>query len=322
MDLTKFGAPTLAALIAFGASTPASAGAPAHDRPIVLAQVMRASNPGNDQRREDQYLDVVKQLRSQCGNAAWSLWRSNGYEAWRGRKSSMFNMHYMTRSYPKLPDVPPSLPEAVRPKLEAAAQRANDLIKESGETFKQLADYINAKDYEDDKFKKGDEINAKLMQQGLDCHRLFAEMTSLYTETAEKLIESRKGAAAKPDVVATMIGDWQKVRALSAELGRFEKADLGKLDGLVREASALVDERRANFAPLKDNPDSSLKRFYEQTLNDDVAVKMRRFLREAKNPKTLKDAAEDRPRSQFWSVRSEIEVDMPDSLLSYIRSAK
>lgn len=320
MDLKTLGASALATCIAFAAAGPALAESPRGEGRIVLAQAV--ARPSNEQRREDQYLDVLKQLRSQCSNAGWTLWRSNSYEAWRNRKSSIMSMHYSSSSYPTLPSAPQAWPEALRTKLEDTLKRANDTLKEAGANFKELANYINAKDYEDDKFKKGDAINAKLLEQGQTCHRIHAELTGLYTEIVEKLIETRTGAAAKPEIVAVMIADWRQARALAAEMAKFEKSDQTKLDGLVRDVSTLVDDRKANFAPLKENPETFLKRFYESILNDDVAVKMRRLLREAKNPKAFKEAAEDRPRSQFWSVRSEIEVAMPDALLRYIASGK
>ena len=43
-----------------------------------------------------------------------------------------------------------------------AVKRANDVLGESGSAFKDLANYINAKDYEDDKFKKGDELRSRI----------------------------------------------------------------------------------------------------------------------------------------------------------------
>lgn len=54
----------------------------------------------------------------------------------------------------------------------------------------------------------------------------------------------------------------------------------------------------------------------EAILQDDVAVKMRRLLCEAKTPKAFKEASEDRPRSSFWSVRREIDYAMPDAILA------
>lgn len=288
---------------------------------IVLAQRMNP-RPGNEARQQDQYLDVLKKVRSECGNAAWTLWHSNSYDRWRKNRSSMLSMHYNTSSYQTLPPVPDAWPDAVRTKAESAIKRGNDTVREAGTTFKELANYINAKDYEDDKFKKGDELNQKLLAAGKECHAIETELTGLYTEMATTLIDQRKGSAANPDVANTMIADWQKARGLAQELAKFDKADPAKLDTLVKEISSLVEDRRANFAALKENPDTWVKRFYESALNDDVAVKMRRYLRDAKGAKGFKEMAEDRPRSNFWSVRSEIEIDLPDSILRYIQSGK
>lgn len=309
----------LAALLAPAIASPVTANEPG----IVLAQATRMNpRPGNEARQQDQYLDVLKKVRSECGNAAWTLWHSNSYDRWRKNRSSMLSMHHNTSSYQTLPPAPEGWPDTVRTKLEAAVKRGNDIVREAGATFKELADYINAKDYEDDKFKKGDELNQKLLAAGKECHAIQAELTGLYTEIATTLIDRRKANAAKPDVVNTMIADWQKTRGLAQELAKFDKADPAKLDGLVKEITALVEDRRANFAALKENPDTWVKRFYESALNDDIAVKMRRYLRDAKNPKAFKEMAEDRPRSNFSSVRSEIEMDLPDSILRYIASGK
>ncbi|TDR94879.1 DUF3829 domain-containing protein [Enterovirga rhinocerotis] len=328
MELTLTAARAIATIGWWGAVAlvlgPAGAQAGPRDAPIVLAQSVTSitTRAPNLLRQDTQYLDVAKRLRSQCENAAWTLWKSNSYDRWRNRKSSMMTMHYMSSSYPKLPEPPQDWPEPARSELGAAVNKANDLVKEAGTTFKSLADYINAKDYEDDKFKKGDELNARLLEIGETCHRLFSEMTGLYTTIAERLIEARKSGAAHPETVGTMVSDWKVARGLSQELALHEKADPAKVDALVKEISTLVDERKANFAPLKDNPDSALKGFYERTYNDQVAVKMRRFLRDAKSPKGFKDGAEDRPRSTFWSIRGEIDVAMPDAILRYIQSAK
>lgn len=320
----------MAGAIAPGAAPAAavpSAVVPAAKAPngLVLAQAAprgAAVRPGAEARQEDQYLDVLRQLRSQCGDAAWTLWHSNSYDAWRQRKTPVLSLHYSSGSFPNLPPAPRTLPDAVRGKAEALAQRTNELLRETGAVFKDLADYINAKDYEDDKFKKGDALNAKLVAAGRSCHGLHAEMTGLYVEMAQALIEQRKAAAAKPDIVGVMQADWQIARSLSRELARHGDADLAKLDGLARDVTTLVEDRRSNFAPLKQNPDSSLKRFYEGILNDDVAVKMRRLVRDAKDPKAFKAASEDRPRSNFWSLRDEIDYAMPDAILGFIRTAK
>lgn len=64
------------------------------------------------------------------------------------------------------------------------------------------------------------------------------------------------------------------------------------------------------------------KRFYESMLNDGIGVRMRRYLRGAKSPEAFKEMAEDRPRSNFWTVRSEIDVGRPDAILRFIQYGK
>lgn len=47
---------------------------------------------------------------------------------------------------------------------------------------------------------------------------------------------------------------------------------------------------------------------------------MRKLLREAKaDPKVLKDAATDRPRAGFWTVRDAVDYRMADAILFLIR---
>lgn len=303
-----------------------SAGAEPAGRNPVLAQAtiarpVAAGRPANDQREVDQYLSVFRRLRSECGSAAWTLWQSNSYDRWRNRKSSMLSMHFNTGTYPSLPPGPAALPDAQRAKLSEAMTRANDTLREAGTSFKALADYVNAKDFEDDKFKKGDALNARLMDQGRACHALETEMTAQLLEATQGLIEQRRGNAAKPEVVGVMLADWQIARGLSRELARFTETSPARLEPLVKDVTTLVEGRKESFEPLKQNPESALKRFYDR-LNDDVAVKMRRLLREAKTPAAFKEKAADRPRSDFWSVRSEIDIGMPEAILTYIRDAK
>lgn len=275
---------------------------------------------GADQRQEDQLFEILRELGSACGNAAWTLWRTNSYDDWRNRRARVLSMQYSVRSYESLPPLPASLPEALKLKAEPAIKSANETLSASGDVFKDLSTYINAKDYEDDKFRKGDELNAKLLAAGKRCHRLEAELMEIYRDVAALAIDRRKVAAPRPEIVAAMIADWQKASTLSRELGRFDLADRATIEGLVRDISALSDERKASFEPLKQMPQATVKRFYETTLQDDVAAKMRRVLRDAKNPKAFKEVAQDRPRSEFWSVRREIDYVMPDAILSYLRN--
>jgi hypothetical protein len=293
---------------------------PAHRTRYAQAAPGAILLPSADQRQEDQLFNILRELSSACGNAAWSLWYTNDYDSWRNRKTPALSLNYSVRSYQSLPPLPASLPEPLKLRAEPAIRSANEMLRGSGEVFKDLATYINAKDYEDDKFKKGDELNAKLLAAGKSCHQLDAELTEIYRDLAVQVIDRRKAAAPHPEIVATMIADWQKARALSRELARFAAADRATLEGLVRDISALSEERKASFEPLKQAPQVMVKRFYEAILQDDVAVKMRRLLREAKTPKAFKEASEDRPRSSFWSARREIDYAMPDAILAYLRN--
>lgn len=310
----------LLAGMAFGAGAAMAQTAPGMRYAQAAPAVARPSLPSAEQRQEDQLFEILRELSNACGNAAWTLWRSNSYDDWRNRRAPVLSMHYSVRSYQSLPPLPASLPEALKLKAEPAIKSANETLSASGDVFKELSTYINAKDYEDDKFKKGDELNAKLTAAGKRCHQLDAALMEIYREFAALAIERRKADAARPEIVAAMIADWQKAGALSRELGRFEAADRATLEGLVRDLSALSDERKANFEPLKQTPPATIKRFYATTLQDDIAAKMRRLLREAKTPKAFKEVAQDRPRSEFWSVRREIDYALPDEILSYLRN--
>ncbi|AOO81228.1 DUF3829 domain-containing protein [Bosea vaviloviae] len=291
---------------------------------VTPGAIARPVVPSAEQRQEDQLFEILRELDSACNNAAWTLWRTNSYDDWRNRRARVLSIQYSVRSYERLPPLPASLPEALKLKAEPAIKSANETLGASGEVFKDLSTYINAKDYEDDKFKKGDELNAKLLAAGKRCHQLEAELAEIYRDAAALVIERRKAGAPRPEIVATMIADWQKASALSRELGRFELADRATLEGLVRDLSAVSDERKANFEPLKQAPQAqvpqAVKGFYETTLQDDIAAKMRRLLREAKTPKAFKEVAQDRPRSEFWSVRREIDYAMPDAILNYLRN--
>ncbi|MDR6872923.1 hypothetical protein J2Y55_003947 [Bosea sp. BE125] len=288
--------------------------------PGTVARPNVPTVPSVEQRQEDQLFEILRELGNACGNAAWTLWRSNSYDDWRNRRARVLSMQYSVRSYESLPPLPASLPEALKLKAQPAIKSANETLAASGDVFKELSTYINAKDYEDDKFRKGDELNAKLLAAGKRCHQLDAELMDIYREFAALVIERRKAGAARPEIVAAMTADWQKASALSRELGRFETADRATLEGLVRDLSALSDERKANFEPLKQASQATVKRFYETILQDDIAAKMRRLLREAKTPKAFKEVAQDRPRSEFWSVRREIDYALPDEILSYLRN--
>lgn len=293
---------------------------------IVLSQAAPRSAGAAlppDSRQTDSHLQAFQQLRSACGNAAWTLWHSNSYESWRNRKSPALSMNYSGGFFPSLPPAPAALPEALRGRLEDAMRRANDTLRDSSSTFKELANYINSKDYEDDRFRKGDELNTKLLALGRDCHGLYAKLTELYVETADVLIEQGASGAARPEIVAAMVSDWRRARELSRALAKGPSADMARVETLVREVSALAEQRKREFeAELRDG-NGTLARFYDKMLDEDVAVKMRKLLRDTKaNPKELQDAATDRPRSRFWTVRSEIDYQMPDAILSFIRQGK
>lgn len=293
----------------------------------VLAQAAppaRTEAGRRDAREVESYLQGLERLRSGCGNAAWTLWYSNSYQRWRERKTPALAMNYNAAFFQTLVPAPASLPDTLRPRLDDAAGRANGALRESAGAFKELADYINAKDYEGDKFKKGDALNARLVELGRACHALHATLSGLYVEMAEGLIETGRARAARPDAVATMVADWRRARELSVELTKGPAAQMTRVEALVGELSTLSDERRrGTFAADLQGGGGSLERFYDKVLNESVAVPMRKLLREAKaDRKALAEASADRPRNAFWSVRGEIDHQMPDAILSFIRGGR
>lgn len=307
---------SLALLWAASIAAPALAQVQAQPRPAVPIQRPEA-------REVDAYLQNVGRIRSGCENAAWTLWHSNSYAAWRARRSSMLSMNYTASFFPTAPSAPASVPAPLRARLDDAMKRANDVLGESGSAFKDLANYINAKDYEDDKFKKGDELNTRLLGFGRDCFGFYAILTGLLSEVSEKLILERTAEAVRAGTVAVMAADWRRARDLSAELAKGQGASLARLDTLVADVSALADDRKRELeADIRDGQ-STLARFYDRSLNERVAVKMRKLLRDAKRDrKVFVEASEDRPRSDFWQVRNEIDVIMPDAILSLTRQGR
>lgn len=278
-----------------------------------------AASPARDVRAASDFLQVVRTVRSACADAAWTLWASNRYQDWRRGRTPILAMNYSVRTFDKLPPVPELFGAGLGQRMSDAMVKANDLVKSSSPVFKDLANYINAKDYEADKFRKGDGLNDQLVAIGKSCHAVAGELEQLHVEAMAAVIPRVAANAPRADVVATMLSDWQQARALADELGKHEALDLAKVESQVTALSELADKRRAEFAADMSRPGSALADFYDRDLNEMIAVRMRKAVREVKGkPAALKEAAEDRPRSTFPNIREQIELAMPADILRFI----
>jgi len=278
-----------------------------------------APSQAQEFRTASDFLQIVRTVRSTCADAAWTLWASNRYDDWRRGRSSVLAMNYSVRTYDKLPPVPEIFDAGLRQRMGDAMTKANDTVRDSGPVFKDLANYINAKDYEGDKFKKGDALNEKLVALGKACHATAAELERLHVEAATAAIQRFSSQAPRPEVVGTMVADWQQARTLADELGKREALDMTKVDSLVAALSELADKRRAELAADLSKSGNPLADFYDRDLNEQIAVRMRKAIREVKGkPAAVKDAAEDRPRGTFQSIREQIELAMPADILRFM----
>ncbi|MBN8953656.1 MULTISPECIES: DUF3829 domain-containing protein [unclassified Rhizobium] len=265
------------------------------------------------------YLQSLATVRSACADAAWTLWQSNNYDSWRHRRTSVLAMNYNVQTLSTLPQAPTSLPADLQQRLNAAMQKANDTVKASFPVFKDLANYINAEDYKSDKFKKGDELDARLIDFGKTCHTASNDLRALYVEAASAAIDKGLPGAPRADVARTMLADWQQAYALSQELGKGGSIDLKKIDADVSAISALADKRRTEFADDIAKDGSPVANFYDRDLNENVAVPLRKALRDMKGkPAELKEAAADRPRADFLIIRQQIDLTMLADILRFV----
>lgn len=278
----------------------------------ALAQPKPSPSAAAEERAVSQFWDVYRTLRSQCGDAAWTLWQSNSYERWRAGKSPIISMHYSSRFYETLPPTPQSLPEPTRTQAADAIKKANDLLKATGPDFSSLADYINAKDFKDDSYKKGDEINKRLVAAGKACFDINQEMENIFTVYAEKRAAELVAAASDKPSAAQRLSDWLMARELSTELYKGQKVDLALLEAKTKAFSDMLEKRLAD-------PALAASRFYRD-LNKDVAVELRKTVREIKErPKLLQEYGDQRPRSRFVSLRNDINFGGSRNLLDEIK---
>ncbi len=296
--------------------TDAKPPAPSAARPASRSAAQEAAEMSNT-------LDAIKTLQSACSDAAWTLWASNQYPLWRNRKTPVLALNYSIRTFDQLPPVPATFGADLQQRLSQAMANANSTIKDSFPVFKDMANYVNAKDYEGDKFKKGDALNDRLMSFGKSCHAASNDLHNLFVEAVQVAIDRLLPNAAQADAARIMIADWQQARGLANELGKGRAADINRLADLTTTISALADKRRAEFAAdagkseLSKSPQA---RFYDSDLTEDVAVKMRKMLRDIKGtPTAFKEASDDRPRTDFRVIRNTIDLQLPSDILTLLR---
>ena len=280
----------------------------------------RPAAPDGELRTTIAFLDVAKELQRSCENAAWSLFWSNDYEKWRNRKSRSFSMNHSARLLRGLPPAPPGLDPALSAEMAQTMAKANNLVQDGATVFRDMANYINAKDYQDDKFKKGDALNARLLEIGKTCHELSNTLRAQYRAGAQQVIEGALAKGGVPPVVRTMFQDWQVAQRLSDALGGYMSADLGAVERYAAEVTVLAEKRQNEMKLGVSAQGSSVTSFYNN-LNTDIAVETRKTLREVKrNIETEKDKGADRPRSKYNTLRNEIDMQLPDDILRSLRS--
>ena len=292
----------------------------AQEKLAAPAVTSQAPIPAPEVKKVEQYLNFVKSLRTACDGPAWTLWHSNGYQPWRKGSSPSLSLNYSSKTFSQVPEPPSALSPELQQRFKEATSKAAETLNASRTIFKDLADYINASDYKDDKFKKGDELNGKLEGYGKTCFGLMGDLQNLYVETAAGAINGAMSGSPQAALAKTMMSDWEQALQLSAEMAKGQKADMAKIGPMVMALSELVEKRKNELADEMNKPRSPVKNFYINTLNDRVTVPMRRLVREVTgNNKAFQEVSENRPRSTFVSIREEIDIGLPGEILSFVR---
>lgn len=290
---------------------------------IILARLPSsaeaAAPDANAQREAQAALSALRQLRSQCDNTAWSLSYSNDYKKWRAHESSV-SMNY-SYSIPKdPPTAPASMPEALRARFNPLAAEVVETVTAAGAAFRDFTTYMNAKDYEDDGFKKGDALNAQLLEAGETCHRLTKDVERLHADYADLQLVAYAEDPAKAERARQLRQDMAAVQALALEMSKGKETDRAAIEKSVADISERVEARKASLAAVPAAEAGALKRFYLQDMETDVAVEMRKMLRETKGkPKEWNERLADRPRSAMMRLRDAAFIQMPDDALSMLK---
>jgi len=252
----------------------------------------------------------VAEVTRSCQNAAYSLWSNNDYSRYRQRQSPPLSIHYhpglVVHARPAIPD---ELPEPLRAEFAASIDSATELLRVSALTFKDLADYVAAKDFEADQYRKGDELNAKLAALGQKCFAVAKDLRAEHRKTAQFILG---GFDILDPMVRRMGDDWMSTLALADELAKGAKADLGRIGSLVDQLTALDEKRKQEIGEVTgEGPWPS--RFYNIEL-DRALVNMRKFLRDARTRSALTDTQmADLPRTVFNFNQDLIDLEMSEA---------
>lgn len=248
-----------------------------------------------------QFLSLTRQFMSECDNAAWSLWWSNDYEKWRKNRRGILSINYHSRAMEKTPPAPKTIEPDLARQIEEQIAKANAVVKGAQVEFGLLANYINAKDYEDDKFQKGDTLNAKLAEAGKSCFAISKAIAPLYAKAQEK----RAGMPEPTPIRQAILEDYDRARALEAALAK-GAGNADEIGRAVTELSQAIEQRQTSFASELAARSTPSGTFY-RVINEDVAVPMRRLLRErSAGSKNWAEAFVERPRSAVEQIRNTI----------------
>ena len=282
------------------------------------------SAPANAQREARDALSVLHDLRSRCDNAAYVLWHSNDYDKWRRQQTRMLSMNYSYSVSAQTPPAPAGMPTALRERFDRIVPQALETLNAAGKDFRDLATYINARDYQDDGFKKGDTLNARLVAAGKTSHALCKEVEQLYADYADTLLQAATATPSAAPLAAQLRGDLQAVQALALEMSKGEAASRATVEAMVADVSQRVEARKEALASAKPTQKAAeraaLERFYLGQMEERVAVPMRKMLRETKDqPKQWAERLGDRPRSAMMQLRDETMVQMPGDALTTLQ---
>jgi hypothetical protein len=252
-------------------------------------------------------------LTRSCNNAAYSLWASNEYSRYRQQNSQPFSIHYNADHLNAKPEIPAELREPLRAEFAASIDSATQVLRLSAMTFKDLADYVAAKDFEDDHYKKGDELNAKLIELGQKCFAVAKELRAEHRKTAQFILQNFD---ILDPMVKRMGEDWASALVLADELAKGPKADLGKISSLVDQLTMIDEKWKRKIAEAAGNSPGRISRFFDiyNTELDRTLVTLRKFLREARTQPALTEAQmADRPRTIFNFNQELLDMEMSES---------
>ncbi|WP_367276958.1 hypothetical protein [Bradyrhizobium sp.] len=197
----------------------------------------------------------------------------------------------------------------MRAEFAVSIDSATELLRLSALAFKDLAGYVAARDFEGDQYRKGDELNAKLVEWGQKCFAVAKDLRAEHRKTAQFILQNFD---ILDPMVRRMGEDWMSTLPLADELAKGARADLGRIGALVDQLTALDEQRKHEIGEVTgEGPWPS--RFYTIEL-DRALVSMRRFLRDARTQPVLRDMQmADRPRTVFDFNQDLIDLEMSEA---------